>query len=423
MGRQDRTGGVQPHQARRVRRQGPNPFRRPVDYLVTVLIVVCSLVVGVTLWARGDDHNTVLRPGPANVAAPAQPRTFPPSLAELWSRRSTATPVPVVAGPTVVTATDGAVVGRDPLTGDQRWSYTRDLPLCTVAPAFGKILAVYHRSNCNEVTELDPTTGARGAQRNGDAQLGMRLVFDGTYVTTTGSTLLDTWRSDLVQTMEYGKVPDFVNANTQPRTGCDYGSVAAHSGMIGVIERCPKEPGDRLTVYRATAKDADTPSVMFSVDIGTHGARLVAMNDQYVAVAAGNPGRLVVFAADSGNQVTQYPVALTAADLAGNPPGEVVPVATGPDALYWWTGSSTVALDPGSLAPKWTVPNTLGAGTVFAGKYLVPAPNALLVLNQATGAKVGQIGVNRHGYRGRVAMAALGSVVFEQRGGTLVALH
>lgn len=423
MGRQDRTGGVQPHQVKRVRRQGPNPFRRPIDYLVAVLIVVCSLVVGLTLWARSDIHNTDLRLGPANVATPAAPLTFPPSLAEFWSRPSTATPVPVVAGPTVVTAANGAVVGRDPLTGNQRWSYTRDLPLCTVSPGFGKVLAVYHRSNCNEVTELDPTTGARGAQRNGDAQLGTHLVFDGTYVTTTGPTLLDTWRSDLVQTMEYGKVPDFVNANTQPRTGCSYGSVAAHAGLIGVLERCPKEPGDRLTVYRATAKDADTPSVLFSVGIGTHGARLVAMNDQYVAVAAGNPGRLVVFAGNSGNQVAQYPVTLTAGDLSGNPPGELVPVTTGPDLLYWWTGSSTVALDPANLSPKWTVPDTLGPGTVFAGQFVVPTPNALLVLNQSTGANVGQIGVDRHGYHGPVMMSSLGSVVFEQRGGTLVALH
>lgn len=414
---------MQPHQVKRVRRQGPNPFRRPVDYVVAVLIVVCSLVVGLVVWARSDSHNTVLRLGPADVAAPAPPRTFPPSLAEFWSRPSTATPVPVVAGPTVVTAANGAVIGRDPLTGDQRWSYTRDLPLCTVSAAFGKIVAVYHRSNCNEVTELDPTTGARGAQRNGDAQLGTRLVFDGTYVTTTGSTLLDTWRSDLVQTMEYGTVPDFVNPNVQPRTGCTYGSVAAHSGLIGVIERCPHESGDRLTVYRATAKDADQPSVLFSVQIGTHGARLVAMNDQFVAVAAGNPGRLVVFDANNGNQTAQYPLPLTAADLAGNPPGRIVPVTTGTSALYWWTGSSTVALNPANLAPSWTVPDTLGPGTVFAGRFVVPVPNALLVLNQVTGAQVGRIGVDRHGYRGPVTMASLGPVVFEQRGRTLVALH
>jgi outer membrane protein assembly factor BamB len=388
-----------------------------------VLIVVSSLVVGLVLWSRSDIHNTVLQLGPSNAVTPAAPTTFPPSLAEFWSQPSPATPVPAVAGPTIVTADNGAVVGRDPLTGQQRWSYTRDLPLCTVSAAFSKIVAVYHRSNCNEVTELDPTTGARGSQRNGDAQLGTQLVYDGTYVTTTGPTLLDTWRSDMVQTMEYGTVPDFVNAHVQPRTGCSYGSVVAYSGLIGVIERCPKEPSDRLTVYRSTAKAADTPSVLFSIETGDRQARIVTMNALYVAVVMPGPDRLVVFNAQNGKQLNQYPVSLTPSDLSGDPAGRVVPIATGPSATYWWTGSSTVALSTTNLQPEWTVPNTLGPGVTFAGNYLVPVHDGLLVLNQATGKKIGEIGVDRHGYTGQVMMATLGPVVFEQRGPTLAALH
>jgi hypothetical protein len=82
-----------------------------------------------------------------------------------------------------------------------------------------------------------------------------------------------------------------------------------------------------------------------------------------------------------------------------------------------------VALSTTNFAPEWTVPDTLGPGVVFAGQYLVPVRAALLVLNQSSGAKVGDIGVNRHGYAGEITMAALGPVVFEQRGSTLVALH
>ncbi|HEY0808154.1 MAG TPA: PQQ-binding-like beta-propeller repeat protein, partial [Pseudonocardiaceae bacterium] len=409
---------VQSEQGRRV-----NPFRRPVDYIVAVFILVASLVVGIVLWARSDIHNTVVVMGPPNAVTPASPTTFPPSLAEFWSQPSPATAGPVVIGPTVVTAGNGAVVGRDPLTGDQRWSYARDLPLCTVSSAFEKVIAVYHRSNCNEVTELDPTTGAIGAQRNGDAQLGTRLVSDGTYVTTTGPTLLNTWRSDLVLTMEYGTVPDFVNPNVQPRVGCDYGSVAAYAGVIGVIERCPKENTDRLTVYKATANDADKPTVVFTTQLGVNGSRLVTMNQHYVAVAMSGPDRLEIFNAQNGSDLTRYPLSLTPRDLSGDPLGLVVPVTVGPGAIYWYTGSSTVALSTTNLQPMWTVPNSLGAGVVFAGRYLVPVPNGIEVADQVTGAKVGVIGVDRHGYTGQVAMAALGPVVFEQRGPVLAALH
>lgn len=400
-----------------------NPFRRPVDYGVTALILVAALVTGVALWSRSDIRNTTLVTGPSNVAAEQAPARFPPSLAEFWSRPSAATPVPVVAGPTVVAANGGTVTGLNPDTGEPRWSYTRDLPLCTVAAAWDRVVTVYRRSNCNEVTALDATTGQRQAERNGDAQLGTRLVYDGIYVTTTGSTLLDTWRSDLVQTMEYGAVPDFVNPNRQPRTGCTYGSVAAYSGSIGVIERCPGDSGDRLTVYRATNKDADTPSVTFSTVVGDHGSRVVGMTDQVIAVVVPGPTRLAVFNASNGSQVAAYPLNLPATDVLGDPPGLVVPTAQGPGELLWYTGSSAIALSLTDFHPLWTVPGALGPGTPFAGRYLVPTPNAIEVLDQVTGAKIGTVGVDRHGYSGPVTMGTLGSVVLEQRGTTLAALH
>ena len=152
----------------RPRRQGANPFRRPADYVVAVLIVVASLVVGVTLWARSDIHNTVLvtgaaQRGDAGRRRRGSRRRWPSS----GRTPSTATPVPVVSGPTVVTAADGAVVGRDPLTGRQRWSYTRDLPLCTVAQAFNKIVAVYHAVQLQRGHRTGPVVRGTGraAQR------------------------------------------------------------------------------------------------------------------------------------------------------------------------------------------------------------------------------------------------------------------
>ncbi len=399
-------------------------FRRPADYAVAVFIAVAVLVVSLVIWDRSDIRNTTLITGPADVAIPAGPTVFPPSLGQVWTAPSGATPVPVVAGPTIATAADGSVVGRDPLTGQQRWRYTRDLGLCTVSESWGKVIAVYHKStNCSEVTELDETTGARGAQRNGDAQMGTQLVSDGTYVTTTGPTLMDTWRYDMVQTIEYGKVPDFVNPDVQPRAGCTYGSVSAAFGLIGVIERCPNDPSDRLSIYRATAVSSDTPSVVTSNVIGGHAGRLIAMTSQYAAVAQADPTRLSVYDDQTGTLAASYPLNLPASDLAGDPAGRVVPSWTDSDGVYWYTGSSTIALSATDFHPLWTVNGTLGAGTPFAGRYLVPVPNGIEVLDVATGAGVGTIGVDRNGYRGPVAMATLGPMVFEQRGSTLAALR
>lgn len=413
-------GEVQAERPARRRRS----FRGPADYAAAVFIVVAALVVSLVLWARSDIRNTTLVTGPSYQAIPAGPTVFPPSLAQVWQARSTATPVPVIAGPTVVTAADGAVVGRDPLTGDQRWRYTRDLGLCTVSVTWSKVIAVYHKAtNCSEVTELDETSGKRGSQRNGDAQLGTQLLSDGTYVTTTGPTLLDTWRYDMVQTMEYGTVPDFYNPNVQPRKGCHYGTVSVAFGLIGVVERCPGDPGDRLSFYRATATNADQPSVVTSNVIGGHDSRLIAMTAQYAAVVQDSPMRLSVYNDQTGAITASYPLNLPESDLAGDPAGLVVPSWTDADGVYWYTGSSTMALSSTNFHPLWTVEGTLGAGTPFAGKYLLPVRDGIEVVDVATGSKVGTIGVNRNGYSGPVAMASLGPMVFEQRGSVLAALR
>ncbi|HEV3356886.1 MAG TPA: hypothetical protein VG247_08835 [Pseudonocardiaceae bacterium] len=403
---------------------GRRSFRRPADYVAAVFIVVAVLVVSFVLWDRSDIRNTTLVTGPSYQPIPAGPTVFPPSLAQVWQAPSTATPVPVIAGPTIATAADGSVVGRDPLTGDQRWRYTRDLGLCTVSETWGKVIAVYHKAtNCSEVTELDETSGKRGSQRNGDAQMGTQLLSDGTYVTTTGPTLLDTWRYDMVQTMEYGTVPDFYNPNVQPRKDCRYGTVSVAFGLIGVLERCPGDNGDRLSFYRATATNADQPSVVTSNVIGGHNGRLIAMTAQYAAVVQDSPMRLSVYNDQTGAIVASYPLDLPESDLAGDPSGLVVPSWTDADGVYWYTGSSTMALSSTDFHPLWTVQGTLGAGTPFAGKYLLPVPNGIEVVDVATGAKVGTIGVNRNGYSGPVAMASLGPMVLEQRGSVLAALR
>jgi hypothetical protein len=215
-------------------------FRRKRDYAAVILIVV-AVVVGTTVWWHySDARATTSDVGPADATAPPKPASVPATMTELWHAASGATTGPVVIGPTVVTGDGHEVLGHDPVTGAPRWSYTRDnLDLCTVGAAWGKVLAVFHKThNCSEVTALDGVTGHRGAQRNGDAELGTQLLYDGTYVTTTGKKLIDTWRSDLVQTQQYGTVIALVNHSKQPRIDCAYSSEAVTGGLIGVVEQC-----------------------------------------------------------------------------------------------------------------------------------------------------------------------------------------
>lgn len=427
----------------------PQPERRTRGDLVAVAALIAGvLVTAGVLWHYGDARATTSQTAAIEPPAPALATALPPSLAPAWQQPSAATPVPVVAGGSVVTGEGSEVVGRDPLTGDVRWRYARDLPLCTVVPVvresgtvgttsttgppvaggdsgaggFANALAAFSKDPryCSEVVMLAGGTGRRTAQRNGDAEAGSKIITDGTHITAAGHGYLEAWRSDLVRTTQYGRIGAPVNPGKQPRTGCEYGSVAVASNLIGLIERCPNEDSDRLTVLKANPANAEQPEVNVSVLIGARGARVVAVSTDRVAVLLPDPARLVSYDT-AGNQAASFPLDVDVPTDTGK--AEVPATTVTQSAVYWYTGSSTVALDPKDFTPRWTVPGTLGPGTPMAGRMLVPMPDELAVLDLATGQRLGGTPVDRGAYRGVVNLATAGSVVLEQRGGTLVALR
>jgi hypothetical protein len=391
---------------------------RVIAALIAVVVVAVALVIGVTSDSAATDRTEAAPPAPL----PAAPDKVPGSLAELWSARSGATPVPVVAGDAVATADGGEVAGRDPLTGQIRWHYTRDLPLCTMNETWGRLNAVYHKTeNCSEVTQLDPGTGRITAQRNGNAELGTQLISDGSHVTATGKKLLDTWRDDLVKSAEYGQVPALVNAGKQPRTGCTYGTVATASGKIGVIERCPGDPADRLTVYKAAPEKDEEPQVAFSSVLAGKRARVIAMSGELTAVVLPDQKLLVIYNGD-GSQRAAYPLDVPAADLAQDPAGGVEATTQTTSNVYWFSGSKVMALSRDDLSPRWTLSSASGPGILFAQQLVVPIKGGLAVLNETDGSTIRTVGVDRRGYTGTVRLAAAGPVLLEERGDTLTAL-
>lgn len=404
----------------------PRSFRTPGDFVAVVLLAIAVLGTSLVVWQRSDARATVSETtsSPAPVLSPLT--ALPPTLAEVWRAPSGATKAPISVASVVVTGDGGEVTGRDPLTGAVRWRYSRDLPLCTITAAWEKALAVYHKdTNCSEITALDPASGQRGAQRNGDAELGTRLLNEGSHVVTTGKTYFEVYRrDDLVRAMEYGQLRAVVNPNKQPRTGCEYGTFAVATGKVAVIERCYRDdPGDRLTVLKPNPEKSDSPEITSTTVLGGKGARVVAVTVNRVAVALPNPSRLVVFDTETGTQVGEYPLDLPDSDLADEPADHVVPIMTSTANIYWFTGSRTVALSLAELSPQWTQKDAIGPGTTLAGRVLVPVKDALKVLDQTTGAEVGTIPVNRAGYTGPVQLSTVGPVVLEQRGPTVVALR
>ena len=121
-----------------------------------------------------------------------------------------------------------------------------------------------------------------------------------------------------------------------------------------MLQRCPDEPTDRLTVLIPDGAEADKPQEEFSVPLTVSNATLVAVSDDRVAVALPDPPRLEVLDR-SGIQVGLVGLDVPAADLARPPADGVAAVTTDDDRVYWWTGSHTVALDALDLTPDWTL--------------------------------------------------------------------
>src|SRR5260370_349982 len=91
----------------------------------------------------GDERAPSSAPAatPAPTLAPA--KAVPGSLRQLWTAPSPKTTTPLVVSGSVVTGDGRDVEGRDPATGNTRWSYARDLELCGVTHVYNYAVAVY----------------------------------------------------------------------------------------------------------------------------------------------------------------------------------------------------------------------------------------------------------------------------------------
>lgn len=412
--------------------------RRRSDLIVAAALVVVAAIALGAIWLGSDARGTASESAKEPLPQATTATVVPVTLTESWRAHSPLTATPVVTGSAVVTGNDGTVTGLDPRTGSTAWTYRRDETLCAVTSAWNTALAVFRDGRgCTQVTELEGSTGSRKSQRTSDADSDVTLTDDGTYVTSRGSTRMELWRSDLVRTLEYGRVDAPVNPHGQPRSGCTLLSSASNSSQLAVLETCPGESGPRLTTLNPAPKDAQQPEEFGSSVIadlsGADGpivgaAVLVASGDR-VALALpaqsktperpGKPARIALFDG-TAQPITDFDLPAALTDQASFGGDERVEKAA--NVFSWWTGTGTVALGLSDLAPKWSLPGSLGPGVLMAGKLLVPMPGSIAVIDSGSGTAERTIPVNRAGYEGPVGISVLGDDIIEQRGDDIVAL-
>lgn len=422
------------------------PERRTrVDLVVSAVIVVLVVVAGVLVWSVSPVRHT----DSAQASAPARdlsPATaVPHGFRVAWTAASSATNVPAVSRSVVITADNGrsgsagTVVGHDPSTGRELWRYARDLPLCAAAAAWpastDDVLSVYRNSRgCSEVTALASSTGHRAGARTSDADDDLRLVTDSGYVLALGSHRLETWGSNLVRGIEYGRVTAPVKPGTQPgRADCRFFSGTISGDRVAVIERCRNDPGYRLTVLGAVL-DNDEKVRQYGSSLITDTALgpppvLVAMSSSAIAVydggadrapadrsgAPGHGATLRVFDSDGAPgpvNTVQGPV---------SPPSDSVAL-TSEGLVTYFTGTATVVLDGQTMRPTYQVPQTLGPGETMAGQLLLPTKAGISVRDPATGRETSSIAFPRDDVSATTSLRVIGNDVVEQTGPRVRAL-
>ncbi len=397
--------------------------RTKADIVAAAAIAVVVAVVASLIWLTSDARATISRPAGTPAPTPTPAKEVPTSLKQLWTAASPATTAPVVAGGTVTTGDGRQVDGRDPGTGESRWSYARDTDLCGVSWVYHYAVAVYRDDRgCGQVSTLDGSTGHRGTARSSYADPRVQLSSDGTTVLSAGDTRLELWRSDMVRMLAYGEADARVKpSNRGLHSGCRLESAAASSSAVSVLEACANQADLRLVLLRP-GKDDDEPQQHLVAEPGIRpgsGARVVTVSDTNTAVYVPSPQPRVDVIDETG--------ATVASTLLPKAPSSSAVVSHAGNLVTWWTGDSLLVFDAGKLTLRYTIAAgdtamPLGPGAMMAGQLLVPLTDAIGIYDPLSGVFQRDIPVDRQPSTAPVVPAASGSRVFEQRGDTVVAL-
>jgi len=402
------------------------------DVLAAAAIAAVVAIAAALIWWTSDTRATISRA--AATPAPTLPsaKAVPSSLRQLWTAPSPKTTTPLVVAGNVVTGDGREVEGRDPATGNTRWTYARDLELCGVTYVYDYAVAVYPDvRGCGQVSTIDANTGERGPSRTAYADPEVRLSSDGTTVLSAGDSRLEQWRSDMVRMLSYGSLDARIKPGTPASPICRLVSAEASSTAVSVLEACPKQDDLRLTLLRP-ADEEDTPDQKYVPQPGVvddSGARVIAVSDTTTAVYVPAPKPTVNIVDETG--------ATVASTLLPKPPSPGATMSRAGDLITWWTGDSVMVFSANGLRYRYTVSAAgsnipLGPATMLAGRLLVPVTGGYDAFDPASGNGVEHIPVlgapptrsvgGLPASSAAVVPAVAGSTILEQRGDELVAL-
>ena len=261
----------------------------------------------------------------------------------------------------------------------------------------------------------------RGPSRTAYSDPEIALSSDGTTVLAAGDSRLELWRSDMVRMISHGALDARIKPGVPGPVLCRLGSAAASTAAVAVLEACPDQPDVRLTVLRP-AKEEDTPDLKYVPLPGVKedsGARVVAVSETTTAVYVPAPRPSLMIIDETGSTTANLPLP--------KPPSPEAAATRPGDLITWWTGDAVMVFSASGMQYRFTVgpagPHVpIGPATMMAGRLIIPVSDGVGVYDPTTGVNERIIPLPRKPAQSAVVPGMAGSVLLEQRGGSLVAL-
>lgn len=338
---------------------------------ILVLVVVVATIAVKLAYAHGELDTVSLQAAPSATPVPSASLAAQPSL------RWHTTDHPAGGSPydegIVVTYSGHTVNGRDALTGDVRWHYTRsDEIVCAVVQQDGSTIASYQRgANCDQVTGFTTTTGRPKWYRT--------LPDNGPLAVSS--------TSNVVLIVAAGTVHAFDNFSGLDRwtfTAPDGCSIdRALGGTLGVLIAYHCGQQNHLTLHELTSQsdgekwtvDVDEPYVPVAAGAVLAAAGAVSGRAYVLDPNNGRPGRQLNLGSPATVAAAVGRFARSATTVEGS--------SNGKDSVEFATVGALFCLDSGGRV-LWTAPAT-GAPSTTSSTVIASLPGRVVLYRTVDG--------------------------------------
>lgn len=388
------------------------------DLIATGVIAgVSALLVG-TAFITAPVRDAHLTPAAEAMEDQGQLAVVPSSLSESFRLPDDSPRAqPLVAKGLIITHADSTITATTP-EGETVWTYERPNELCNIDQAWDKVIATYRdNAGCGDVVAIDALSGEYAGTRSAIAPAAVTRLASNDRVGYASTERVELWRSDLVRTVEYGRVEAKQEPDMQPNE-CTITSALTRTELLAVTEIC--DDGAHLRLQEATPEDSRKPEILADVPISAD-AYLVAISQDAAAIYDPETSEVRAYTKDGTNVSSSSVPRMEGTKLADDFV-HVLPVADLPHHMTYWENNSLLLMEPAGLSVTGVFQGALGTGFASGDRLLYASDDGVAVVDWDKNKVDKIIPVNRGGFTGPIHIASAGPTVVEKRGDEIVVL-